>query len=112
MHKEYFLSSGYQQAGQIHLPRKKAKAHDRGLNRLVRQTLLGIEEEEKLDTNRKGIKPPGLAPEPAASRKTRDTAQRVIISQEKHGAIQYHRQFFQEGEEENRMERRTNAPVV
>lgn len=57
-----------------------------------------------MDTNRKGIKSPGLAPEPAPGGKTRDSVQRVILSQEKQEAIQYHCQLFQEGEEENRME--------
>lgn len=88
----------------MHLPRKKVKANYSGQNHFVLQILLVIQEEEKLDTNRKAIKSPGLAPEPTTGGKTRDSVQRVIISQEKQEAIQYHCQVFQEGEEENRME--------
>lgn len=57
-----------------------------------------------MDTNRKGIKSPGLALEPATGGKTRDSELRVILSQEKQETIQYHCQLFQEGEAENRME--------
>lgn len=64
-HKEYLPYSGHQLVGQIQtcLERKLKSQLER--TSFVIQILLVIKEESKLDTNREGMKSPGLAPEPA-----------------------------------------------
>lgn len=56
---------------------------------------------EELNINGKGTKSPGLAPEPANSGETRESVQRVIVSQEKTGSI-FVSHFKKDREKKNR----------